>query len=121
MTDTKSTKPTKRDFYTEITEIAMSLDREDIVAFCDHEIDLRDKKRGGVKDSLTQTQKDNLVIKENIHALLTASPEGMRAGAIATALDVAPQKVTALLTQMVNKDFTVERTEEKKVVTFTAL
>ena len=88
---------TKKEMFTEIATLLA--EREDIVAFCEHEVELLSRKRSTAKP--TKTQRENEGIKEQI--MSTLSDEPMTIGELNTAMgtDYSPQKLSALLRQLV--------------------
>lgn len=89
---------TKKEMFTEIANLLSA--REDIVEFCNHEIDLLSRKRTSTKP--TKTQRENEVIKEQILTALTVEP--MTIGEINATMgtEYSPQKLSALLKQLVD-------------------
>ena len=55
-------KITKRENYASLRAIAEDLNRTDLVAFIDHEVELLDKR--AAHPTLTKTQKENLELVE---------------------------------------------------------
>ena len=55
-------KKTKKDLYMEMVEIFQELGKGEYVDFCNHQIELLDKKSTGSK-GLTKIQKENEIIK----------------------------------------------------------
>lgn len=100
---------TKKEMFTEIANLLSA--REDIVEFCNHEIDLLSRKRTSTKP--TKTQRENAVIKEQIVSALTDEP--MTIGEINAAMgtEYSPQKLSALLRQLVLEGIAVKDTVGK--------
>lgn len=88
-----------------------------LTGFINWELQLLARKHS-TKSGKTPDQVENDAIKATIADVLSDSPEGARATAIAAKLGHSVQKVSALLRQMV-ADEVVVRTTEKKVTTFT--
>lgn len=88
---------TKKEMFTEIATLLA--EREDIVAFCEHEVELLSRKRSTAKP--TKTQRENEGIKEQI--MSTLSDEPMTIGELNAAMgtNYSPQKLSALLRQLV--------------------
>ena len=95
---------------------AMVAENEELVAFVEHEQELLVKRNSKKSDSMTKTQKENLVIKEKIVTVLGES-DGMTATMVSEVVGITLAKATALLTQLV-KSGIVERIQEKKTVIF---
>lgn len=100
---------TKKEMFTEIANLLSA--REDIVEFCNHEIELLSRKRTSTKP--TKTQRENAVIKEQIISALTDEP--MTIGEINAAMgtEYSPQKLSALLRQLVLEGIAVKDTVGK--------
>lgn len=100
---------TKKEMFTEIANLLSA--REDIVEFCNHEIDLLSRKRTSTKP--TKTQRENAVIKEQIVSALTDEP--MTIGEINAAMgtEYSPQKLSALLRQLCLEGIAVKDTVGK--------
>lgn len=100
---------TKKEMFTEIANLLSA--REDIVEFCNHEIELLSRKRTSTKP--TKTQRENAVIKEQIVSALTDEP--MTIGEINAAMgtEYSPQKLSALLRQLCLEGVVVKDTVGK--------
>lgn len=106
---------TKRDNYNAIRTIVA--DNADLVAFIDHELELLDKKNARRSTKPSAKQVANEGTKDAIVAVLQNSADPMTIADIiasdATLEGLSTQKVSALLTQLVN-DGTVVRTSVKR-------
>jgi predicted Rossmann fold nucleotide-binding protein DprA/Smf involved in DNA uptake len=112
-------KLTKRDLYLMLFDVVADGDSPDKEMLCDfvsHEISLLDKKRNA-KKAPTPAQLENAATKTAILGVLAVHTEGLRATDLANAMNLSVQKVSALLRQLVIAG-SVERVEDKKVVTF---
>jgi len=89
---------TKKEMFTEIANLLSA--REDIVEFCNHEIDLLSRKRTSTKP--TKTQRENEVIKEQILATLSDTPITISEINVCMDTKYSPQKLSALLKQLVD-------------------
>ena len=100
---------TKKEMFTEIANLLST--REDIVEFCNHEIELLSRKRTSTKP--TKTQRENAVIKEQIVSVLTDEP--MTIGEINAAMgtEYSTQKLSALLRQLCLEGIAVKDTVGK--------
>lgn len=109
---------TKRDYFNELKGLVAN--REDLVAFIDHELELLDKKASNKTPSKTQLENAN--IKDVIVRTLTNLTNPATITEIQeTNTDLANlsnQKISALLTQLVNENKVV-RTVDKKKAYFT--
>lgn len=118
----EKTRKTERDFYTEIKEALR--ERVDVVEFCDKKIAQLDKKKSGdsAKDQERKAQRevDKQTILNALKEIATFATlkeinasEGLQ--------DFSNQKLTNLLTEMLNVDKSVERKVEKRVVFYKAI
>lgn len=106
---------TKRESYNAIRTLVA--DNAELVAFIDHEIELLNKKNSYKSGKPTAKQLANEDIKGAIVGLLTDATDPMTCTAIGEALGYSAQKVSALLTQLVNAG-AVTRTTVKRVSYF---
>jgi len=111
----EKTRLTQRDFYNELIDLALDNGREDLADFCKGRIALLNKKAENKKPN--KKQEENEGVKTEI--LDTISDKALTVSEIVKAMttEVSSQKVTALLTQLIN-DKKVVRTVEKKVARF---
>lgn len=107
---------TKKEMY-ELIKSELS-DKEDVVAFCDHEIELLSRKRSK-SSKPTAKQIENAGIKERILAVLGESETPLTIPEVIAALgeDYTSQRISALMTQLI-KGEKVIKTYEKKVAYF---
>jgi hypothetical protein len=90
--------------------------RMELLGFIDNELDLLDRKRGK-SNGMTKEQLINEGIKMDIVSFLNTVDEAT-ATEVANAMDIAVQKATALLTQLVKNTKSVERVTDGKKVRF---
>ena len=115
-------KMTKREKFELLLTIAEVQENEMLVEFINHELELLAKKNAsGTLRKPTKTQIENENLIEVIFAKLQATGEGMTISEIQaedeTLAQFSNQKMSALLTQLVN-DKIVTRTKDKKITTF---
>ena len=123
-------KKTKKDFYVEMVEIFQELGKGEYVDFCNHQIELLDKKSTGSK-GLTKIQKENETIKDMILEEL-AKHQGENGITITELLkqsdvlsnyvtvegkNITNQKLSALMKKLVDEKI-VSRTTDKKTSYF---
>ena len=123
-------KKTKKDLYMEMVEIFQELGKGEYVDFCNHQIELLDKKSTGSK-GLTKIQKENETIKDIILEEL-AKHQGENGITITELLkqsdvlsnyvtvegkNITNQKLSALMKKLVDEK-TVSRTTDKKTSYF---
>lgn len=111
-------KKTKRVFYNELLEVVKGND--ELVNFINHEIELLDKKANSKTPSKTQIANEG--IKETIKKVLTTNGKPMTITDLqennTELATLSNQKISALLTQLVNEKIVV-RTVDKKKAYFT--
>lgn len=106
-------KMTKRDYYKKLRKVVEN-DTE-LVAFIDHEIELLNKKNSAKKKP-TKNQVENVAIKETILNALTDTPTtitDLMANSVELQ-DLSNQRVSALMTQLVNDNKVVRTTDKRK-------
>ena len=119
-------KMTKRDYYNEIIAIATEMERQDLVDFANHEIELLDKKKSSGKGKVNETMDKNIELVYNALAEIgksTASELIAKAdlSPLANELNiVSTQKVSAYLNKLVACGRVAKATEKKKTYFFVA-
>lgn len=118
MTTSNTTrKPTQRDRYAEIREILASAGRDDLVEFVDGRVAQLDKKNSAERKP-TAKQVENAGFKADIVAYMEPNTQYLSADITKgvpsiVAAGISANRVTAMLTQLVN-DGTLVRTEDKR-------
>lgn len=107
-------KITKRENYASLRAIAEDLNRTDLVAFIDHEVELLNKR--AAHPTLTKTQKENLELVEVVFNALSeiSNPVTVSEFLIASNLEMSNQKASALLKKLVDNERVVKVTEKGK-------
>ena len=114
-------KVTKKDRFMEIINIATELGRQDVVDFCNHEIELLSKK----KSKETKAQAENTVLMATLLEELKAIgkavtiSEFMKVSETVAEKDLSNQKISALFGKM--KGITIDREVVKGKAYFFAL
>jgi hypothetical protein len=107
---------TKRMRFVEIIELAKENGREDIVEFVNHEIALLDKKASVKKP--TKVQIENLELMEVITEVLTNLNKPLTISEMQEADEklatLSNQKISALLTKLVNANKVIKTTDKRK-------
>lgn len=107
-------KMTKKDYFNVIKELVS--DRQDLVDFIDHEIELLSKKSS--RTAPTKTQVENEAIKEKIVATLVQLDKYATITEIQNAnmelADLSNQKISALLKQLVDTNIVDKMIDKKK-------
>lgn len=120
----KIMKVTKKDMYADLRVLAEDAERNDLVDFIDHEVELLSKKATSKKP--TTNQKDNEGIKETILDVLSKATEPMSiseliAGSPKLATQpngnpMSPQKMSALMSQLEESNLVVKSKDKKRTV-----
>lgn len=107
---------TKRDNLNEILTIVSELNREDLVNFVNHEIELLDRRANS--NSLTKVQKENLELVEVIYDTLVELAKAATITEIQDAevrlSELSNQKMSALLKKLVDSNRIVKVVEKGK-------
>ena len=117
MTNTSTRKPTKRDHFNTLLSIPAVAENADLVAFINHEVELLDKKNSAERKP-TAKQTENAGFKADILAWMEPNTQYLSADITKgvpsiVAAGISGNRVTAMLTQLVN-DGAVIRTEDKR-------
>ena len=117
MTNTSNRKPTKRDRFNALLAIPAVAKDVELVEFINHEIELLDKKNTAERKP-TAKQVENAGFKADILAWMEPDTKYLSADVAKgvpsiIAAGISPNRVTAMLTQLVN-DGAVIRTEDKR-------
>ena len=117
MTNTSNRKPTKRDRFNALLAIPAAAEDAELVEFINHEIELLDKKNTAERKP-TAKQVENAGFKADILAWMEPDTKYLSADVAKgvpsiIAAGISPNRVTAMLTQLVN-DGAVIRTEDKR-------
>lgn len=113
-------KMTKRDYFNEIIAIATELERQDLIDFAKHEIELLDKKKSSGKGKANATMDKNveLVYEELAKVDRATATELIAKGGLNSLANelgvVTPQKISAYLNKLVAQDRVEKITEKKK-------
>lgn len=109
-------KMTKRELFTNVHAVLSAIDgAEELADGIAHELALVEK-RASAKGTDAKRLAEQNIVRQGILAVLSDGAEH-RVTDIAKTIDATPQRVTALISQMV-KEGSVTRTQDKKVVTF---
>lgn len=109
-------KLTKRDLFGQARELAIANDREDLVAFIDHELKLLDKKASASGNS--KTQKENLEIIERLYSELANIDRAVTISEFQKESEYAGtlsnQKISALFKKLVDNGRIIKTVDKKK-------
>ena len=120
MEELKVKKATKKEMFGKLIELAQENERTDLIEFCEHEIDLLNKKASA--SGQTKTQAENEKIKNVIAEELTRIARAVTISELIKESEnlgqYSNQKLSALLKQMVESG-TVTKIVDKKKSLFT--
>ena len=113
---------TKRDYYNEIITIANEMDRQDLVDFANHEIELLDKKKSNGKAKVNETMDKNVELVYQalaINGRATTTELIAKQGELLEPLKndlgvITTQKVSAYLHKLKDNGRVKTETEKKK-------
>ena len=121
MEELKAKKATKKEMFRKLIELAQENERTDLIEFCEHEINLLNKKASA--SGQTKTQAENEKIKVVIAEELTRIARAVTISELIKESEslgqYSNQKLSALLKQMVENDKTVTKIIDKKKSLFT--
>ena len=121
MEELKAKKATKKEMFRKLIELAQENERTDLIEFCEHEIELLNKKASA--SGQTKTQAENEKIKVVIAEELTRIARAVTISELIKESEslgqYSNQKLSALLKQMVENDKTVTKIIDKKKSLFT--
>ena len=116
------TRKTEKDFYNEIKEALR--EREDVVAFCNKKLAQIEAKKNASSEKDQEKKAQREVDKQTIlNALVEIGTYATlkEINACEGLTDFSNQKITNLLTEMLNVDKSVERKVEKRVAFYKAI
>ena len=121
MEELKVKKATKKEMFGKLIELAQENERTDLVKFCEHEIDLLNKKASTSGQSKTQAENEKIkvVIAEELTRIARAVTISELQKESTELENFSNQKLSALLKQMVENDKTVTKIIDKKKSLFT--
>lgn len=107
---------TKRENFAELRKLAVASKNEELVAFIDHEVELLNKKNSYKSTKPTKTQRENEDLKVVLVGAMTAEPMTISdiQDADATLGELSNQKISALLTQLIEAGKVVKTVEKRK-------
>jgi DNA-binding HxlR family transcriptional regulator len=109
-------KLTKKDYFKELKEIVTEIGRTDLVDFIDHEVELLSKKSSKVAPTKTQVENEKIksVIVDTLKALDRPVVITELQSANEELATYSNQKISALLTQLVNANIVTREVDKKK-------
>ena len=121
MEELKVKKATKKEMFRKLIELAQENERTDLIEFCEHEIDLLNKKASASGQTKTQAENEKIkiVIAEELTRIARAVTISELIKESESLGQYSNQKLSALLKQMVENDKTVTKIIDKKKSLFT--
>lgn len=107
---------TKRENFAELRKLAVASKNEELVAFIDHEVELLNKKNSYKSTKPTKTQRENEDLKVVLVGAMTTEPMTISdiQDADATLGELSNQKISALLTQLIEDGKVVKSVVKRK-------
>lgn len=93
---------TKKEMFEEVVKVATETGRDDIVEFCNKEIELLNKRYSKERKVSEKRLAERAELAEAIIKVVEESTNPMRTMEIATAVGISPQKATAVLKDLVS-------------------
>ena len=121
MEELKVKKATKKEMFGKLIELAQENERTDLIEFCEHEIELLNKKASASGQSKTQAENEKIkvIIAEELTRIARAVTVSELQKESTELENFSNQKLSALLKQMVENDKTVTKIIDKKKSLFT--
>ena len=85
---------------------------QNLIDFMSSRIELQEKKRASKSTELTETQKENLILKDKVYAYVQANPKAT-AKAIASHFGISSQKLTPIMSKLLVDGSVVFETVKK--------
>ena len=85
---------------------------QNLIDFMSSRIELQERKRASKSSELTETQKENLILKDKVYAYVQANPKST-AKAIASHFGISSQKLTPILSKLLVDGSVVFETVKK--------
>lgn len=115
-------KTTKREYFAQVIEVLKAQGCDELVTFCEHEVELLTKKAENKKSK--GASEENMVLANAVYDVLVATGKGMTVSEIqkadASLTDLSTPKVTALLKILMDSGKVV-RTADRKRTEFSAV
>lgn len=85
---------------------------QDLIDFMGARIELQEKKRASKSTELTETQKENLILKDKVYSYVQANPKST-AKVIASHFGISSQKLTPIMSKLLVNGSVVFETVKK--------
>ena len=106
-------KVTKKDMFNEVIALAQAADRQDVVEFAEHELELLAKRSGADSKAKQKKAAETAALAEKVVEVVSGADAPMAALEIATAVGISTQKAAPILKGLVT-DGRLVKTEEKR-------
>lgn len=106
-------KITKRDNFKTLLAITEVKANPELVKFIEHEIALLDKKNVSRKNEMTETQKENLILKDKILDYLTKANTEMSCSQIAKEFGLSTQRTSPILEKLIADNKLVKESKKR--------
>lgn len=118
MEELKVKKATKKEMFGKLIELAQENERADLIEFCEHEIDLINKKASASGQTKTQTENEKIkiVIAEELTRIARAVTISELLKESEELGQYSNQKLSALLKQMVESGIVTRVVDKKKTM-----
>lgn len=115
-------KITKRDYFAQVIEVLKAQGCDELVAFCEHEVELLAKKAENKKSK--KASAENVALAETVYGVLAETGRGMTVSEVQKSSEelvgLSTPKITALMGILIDAGRVV-RTSDKKRVEFSAV
>ena len=108
-----SNKLTKRDYFNSLLAINEVASRPELVKFIEHELELLEKKNKSRSNELTETQKENIELGKEIVEFISKKGKELTTKEIREHFGVTAQKVTPILTKLVEENSLTKRVDKR--------
>lgn len=106
---------TKKEMFEMIKE--MCSENEDVVNFCEHEIELEEKRKASAEKRKANKAKENAELEDAIFNVISEVGQVVTCKEVANELGISPQKATPRLTALVNSG-RIKRSSQGKNIYF---
>ena len=106
-------KVTKRDNFNALLNIEEVASNPELVEFIKHELELLDRKNKTKSGELTETQKENLALGEEMVEFITKAGKELSVADVRNHFGITAQKATPILTKLVENGKLAKRVDKR--------
>ena len=106
-------KVTKRDNFNALLNIEEVASNPELVAFIKHELELLDRKNKANSGELTETQKENLALGEEMVEFIAKAGKELSVADVRNHFGITAQKATPILTKLVENGKLNKRVDKR--------